>query len=140
VDLTKEDADRRSSLPYPMELGAPAFAPIAVEKEKDIILNVGKLHAQQEYDRIMEQVDVLKRQADNLVNRIAVSELMHTVTYGFQPRHNKVYYVYHDTQKDLHWASPTHPEEWSAGPGAHNKFVMAVKMLGDSTWQEVSNK
>ena len=31
MDLTKEDADRRSSLPYPKELGAPAFAPIAVE-------------------------------------------------------------------------------------------------------------
>jgi hypothetical protein len=37
VDLTKEDADRRSSLPYPMELGAPAFAPVEVEKEKDIM-------------------------------------------------------------------------------------------------------
>ena len=60
MDLTPEDAARRASLPYPMELGAPSFAPVPVEQEKDIILNVGRLHAKQEYDRIMEQVEVLK--------------------------------------------------------------------------------
>ena len=137
MDLTPEDAARRSSLPYPMELGAPAFAPVPVEKEKDIILNVGRLHAKQEYDRIMEQVEVLKRQADALMNRMQVSEIMHQCTYGFKPVHGKIYYVYYDSYKERHWLCHTHPEQWCAGPGEHNRFVMTVRMLGDSTWEEV---
>ena len=70
MDLSKEDGDRRNSLPYPMELGSPAFAPVPVEREKDVILNVGRMHAQQEYDRIMQQVEVLKQQADALQQRL----------------------------------------------------------------------
>lgn len=137
MDLTPEDAARRSSLPYPMELGSPAFAPVPVEKEKDIILNQGRLHAQQEYDRIMEQVAVLKRQADALSNRMAVSEMMHSCVYGFKPVHGKIYYVYQNLYKNHYWLCHSHPDRWCAGPGEHNRFVMAVRMMGDSTWEEV---
>ena len=137
MDLTKEDADKRHSLPYPMELGSPMFAPINVEKEKDIILNTGKLHAEQEYTRIMEQVEVLKRQAEALVNRMAVSDIMHGCVYGIKVMHGQTYYVYNDNIKNINWLSKVHPKQWCAGPGEHNKFVMAVKLLGDSSWQEV---
>ena len=137
MDLTPEDAARRASLPYPMELGAPAFAPVPVEQEKDIILNVGRLHAKQEYDRIMEQVEVLKKQADALMNRMAVSEVMHNCVYAFKPVHGKLYYVYFNSYKNHNWLCHTHPEQWCAGPGENNTYVMAVRMLGDSTWEEV---
>lgn len=137
MDLTPEDAAKRSSLPYPMELGSPAFAPVPVQEAKDVILNQGRLHAQQEYDRIMEQVEVLKRQADALSNRMAVSELMHSCVYGFKPVHGQVYYVYHDSYKNHDWMSRNHPHQWCAGPGENNRFVMAVRMMGDSTWEEV---
>ena len=137
MDLTPEDAARRNSLPYPLELGSPAFAPVPIEKEKDIILNQGRLHAQQEYDRIMEQVVVLKRQADALSNRMAVSEMMHSCGYAFKPVHGKVYYVYFNSTKNHHWMSHNHPDRWCAGPGEDNCFVMAVRMMGDSTWEEI---
>ena len=137
MDLTPEDAAKRSSLPYPMELGAPAFAPVPVEKEKDIILNVGKLHAKQEYDRIMEQVEVLKRQADALMNRLEVSEIMHQCVYGLHPYHGQTYYVYWNSRKQHYWLSKIHPAKWCAGPGEENTFTMGVRMLGDSTWEEV---
>jgi len=137
MDLTKEDMDKRNSLPYPMEIGAPAFSPIPVDKEKDILLNIGKHHAKQEYDRIMEQVEVLKRQADALVNRLGVSEVMHKCVYGIKPYHGKTYYVYFDSYKGQNWLSMIHPRKWCAGPGKNNTFVMAVRMLGDSTWEEV---
>jgi hypothetical protein len=136
MDLSKEDADKRNSLPYPMELGSPAFAPIVVEKEKDIILNAGKIHAKQEYDRIMEQVEVLKRQAESLMNRMAVSELMHDCVYGFKPVHGRTYYVYYDSIKNINWLSINHPESWSA-LALHHRFVMTVRLMGDSTWEEV---
>lgn len=136
MDFDENDPMRRSSLPYPMELGSPSFFPVPVEKEKDIILNVGKIHAKQEYDRIMEQVEVLKKQADALMNRMAVSELMHNCHYMFKPIHGKTYYVYYDEYKKMNWLSLNHPKSWSA-LGEHHKYVMTVKLMGDSTWEEV---
>jgi len=136
MDLSKEDGDKRNSLPYPMELGSPAFAPIDVKKESDILYNAGKLHAKQEYDRIMEQVEVLKRQADNLVNRMRVSDMMHDITITFKPVHGKIYYVYLNTLKDVYWLSGNHPDSWSA-LGIHHRFVIAVQLMGDSNWCEV---
>ncbi len=136
MDLTKEDMDKRSSLPYPMELGSPAFTPIDIVKEKDVLYNAGKLNAQQEYDRIMEQVNVLKKQAESLHRRMQVSDVMHNVTYGIKVVHGKIYYVYLDVVKDVRWLSPVHPHQWSA-LGKQNEFLMAVRLMGDSTWQEV---
>jgi hypothetical protein len=136
MDLSKEDADKRSSLPYPMELGSPAFAPIDVKKESDIRYNAGKLHAKQEYDRIMEQVEVLKRQAESLEHRMRVSDMMHSITITFKPVHGKIYYVYLDTLKNVHWLSLNHPTSWSA-LGMNHKFIIAVQLMGDSNWCEV---
>jgi len=137
MDVNEDDAAKRNSLAFPMELGAPAFAPIDVFREKDTILNMGRQHAQEEYNRIMEQVEVLKRQADALVNRMQLSEIMHHCVYGFKPVYNKVYYVYFDSRKNHYWLSPNHPRRWCAGPGEQHTYYMAVRMRGDSTWQEV---
>ena len=136
MDLSKEDADKRNSLPYPMELGSPAFAPIDVYKEKDIIYNAGKLHAKQEYDRIMEQVEVLKRQAESLERRMKVSDMMHNIPITFRVVHGHIYYVYLNTLKNVHWVSGNHPDSWST-LGMHHKFVIAVQLMGDSNWCEV---
>ena len=136
MELDPQDPMRRSNLPYPMELGSPAFAPIEIIKEKDIILNTGKLHAKQEYERIMEQVDVLKRQADKLINRMQVSELMHSCVYGIKPVHGKVYHVYYNSYKAINTLSINSPNSWSAFP-IHYTYIMSVRLMGDSTWEEV---
>lgn len=136
MELEPQDLMCRSNLPYPMEIGSPAFAPIEIVKEKDIILNTGKLHAKQEYERIMEQVDVLKRQADKLINRMQVSELMHSCVYGIKPVHGKVYHVYYDSYKKFNTLSVNSQSSWSAFP-EHYTYIMSVKLMGDSTWEEV---
>jgi hypothetical protein len=43
----------RNITPYPTEAGGPAFDLVPVTRQKDIMLNVARIHAQQEYDRIM---------------------------------------------------------------------------------------
>jgi len=56
----------RNVTPYPTEAGGPKFDLIPVEKQKDIMVNVARMHAQQEYDRIMELVTVFQRQAASI--------------------------------------------------------------------------
>jgi hypothetical protein len=139
MELDEYDPLRRNSLPYPMELGSPAFAPIAVEKEKDILLNISKLNAKQEYDRIMEQVNVLEKQAGALKNRMRVSEMMHQCSYGFRAVHGKCYYLYHNADKDLKVLSINSPNSWSAFP-LNYTYIMTVRLMGDSTWEQIDDE
>jgi hypothetical protein len=60
----------RNVTPYPTEVGAPAFDLIPIEKQKDIMVNVARMHGQQEYDRIMALVAVLQQQAESVRRRL----------------------------------------------------------------------
>ena len=56
----------RNVTPYATESSGPKFDLVPVEKHKDIMLNVARLHAKQEYDRIMELVTVLQKQEEQI--------------------------------------------------------------------------
>ena len=79
----------RNVTPYPTEVGAPAFDLVPVTQQKDIMLNVARLHAQQEYDRIMQLVSVLQQQAAGIKRRLDVTDWVHSARYDFQIYHNQ---------------------------------------------------
>jgi hypothetical protein len=72
---------------YPTEVGGPKFDLIPVEKQKDIMVNVARMHAQQEYNRITELVEVLQRQAAELKRRLDITDMVHAARYEFQIYH-----------------------------------------------------
>ena len=59
----------RNITPYATEAGGPKFDLVPVTKQKDIMLNNARHFAQQEYNRIMELVTVLQKQADDIKRR-----------------------------------------------------------------------
>lgn len=93
-----EDADpaRHAGIEYPMEVGAPVFAPIKVTEEKDKAVNVARQNAKLEYDRIMEQAEVLMKQARALQARLDATEMVHGAKFSFNPIHGKIYHLYFD--------------------------------------------
>ena len=133
--IEEKDPSRHAGIEYPMEVGAPIFAPIPVVQEKDKAVNIARLNAQQEYDRIMEQAEVLVKQAKALQSRLDATELVHQAKFGFNPLHGKIYYLYLDCKNNQHVLIQNAPNEWSCGIPEQWTFVMAVKKLGDSTWQ-----
>ena len=86
--------------PYPTEVGGPAFDLIPVEKQKDIMVNVARMHAKQEYSRIMELVAVLQRQADEVRKRVDITDLVHAAKYTFQIYHGQCYWLAYDRRRD----------------------------------------
>ena len=48
---------------YPTEAGGIKFDLVPVTKQKDLMINHARMYAQQEYDRIMQLVEVLEKQA-----------------------------------------------------------------------------
>jgi hypothetical protein len=137
-----EDTDpaRHASIEYPMEVGSPVFAPIKVTEEKDKAVNVARQNAKHEYDRIMEQANVLMKQAKALQSRLDVTEQVHAAKFSFNPLHGKVYHLYFDHRQQTNVLIQTGPDEWTCGVPEHWTFKLSVKKLGDSTWEEIEQE
>jgi hypothetical protein len=128
----------RSAVPYATESSGPKFDLVPVEKQKDIMLNVARMHAQQEYDRIMELVSVLERQAQQIKRRLEITDAVHAAEYQFQIAHGKNYWLVYDKRKNINRLCMRGPEGWSSGSPEDYQYIAQVQWLGDHTWIEVN--
>jgi len=129
----------RNISPYPTDVGGPAFDLIPIEKQKDIMVNVSRMHAKQEYNRIMELVAVLQRQADDVRKRLDITDLVHAAQYSFQIYHGQCYWLARDLARGGTLLTQTGPTEWTTAKPDHYEYVCRVKWLGDYTWIEVDS-
>jgi hypothetical protein len=127
----------RNITPYPTEAGGPKFDLIPVEKQKDIMVNVARMHAQQEYNRIMELVVVLQKQAASIKRRLDITDAVHDAKYNFQIYHGQIYWLAYNNIDKCPILTHNGPNDWSSGPPTHYEFICKVKWLGDHTWVEV---
>jgi Protein of unknown function (DUF2452) len=135
--IEDKDPARHAAIEYPMEVSAPVFAPIKVTEEKDKAVNIARQNAQLEYDRIMEQAEVLMKQAKSLQARLDATEMVHRAKFSFNPLHGKTYHLYFDNKNNTNILIQNGPDEWSCGIPLHWTYSYAVKKLGDSTWAVV---
>lgn len=125
----------RNVTPYPTEAGGHKFDLVPVTKQKDIMLNVARMHAQQEYDRIMQLVSVLQKQAQQIRRRLDITDAVHAAEYQFQIYHGQTYWLVYDNRKSKYTLNHHGPYDSLVTEGL--EFVARVKWLGDYTWQEV---
>ena len=130
----------RNVTPYPTESSGPKFDLIPVEKQKDIMVNVARLHAQQEYDRIMELVSVLQKQAEQIKRRLEITDMVHQAKYDFQIAHGNIYWLVYDNNKNCTRLSITGPNDWFTGKPVSYEYICKVKWMGDYTWLEVNDE
>jgi hypothetical protein len=110
-----------------------------VTKQKDIMINVARMHAQQEYNRITELVEVLQRQAAELKRRLDITDMVHAARYEFQIYHGQTYWLVNDTRRGGTRLTHNGPTDWTTGSPAEYDYICQVKWLGDYTWIEVDN-
>lgn len=127
----------RNVTPYPTEAGGPKFDLVPVERQKDIMVNVARMHAQQEYDRIMDLVKVLQSQAESIRRRLEITDLVHAAQYEFQVYHGQIYWLCYDNKKNCSRLVYHGPNEWATAAPKEYEYICRVKWLGDYTWQEV---
>jgi hypothetical protein len=127
----------RNVTPYPTEAGGPKFDLVPVEKQKDIMLNVARLHGKQEYDRIMDLVKVLQQQANAIKRRLEITDWVHAAKYDFQIAHGNIYWLVYDTRHTCTRLSILGPHDWSCGSPENYQYIARVQWLGDYSWQEV---
>jgi hypothetical protein len=130
----------RNITPYPTETGSPSFDLIPVEKQKDIMINVARMHGEQEYNRIMELVTVLQKQAASIKRRLEITDLVHAAKYDFQIYHGNIYWLVFDHRKNYTRLCTMGPHQWSTGGPEDYEYICAVRWLGDYTWIEVDEQ
>jgi hypothetical protein len=127
----------RNVTPYPTDVGGLAFDLIPVEKQKDVMVNVARMHGQQEYNRIMELVTVLQTQAESIRRRLEITDMVHAAQYEFQTYHGQYYWLAINHRKGGTILCHNGPDDWSSGKPEEYEYVCQVKWLGDYTWIEV---
>jgi hypothetical protein len=127
----------RNVTPYSTEAGGPKFDLIPVTKQKDIMINHARMYAQQEYDRIMELVAVLQKQADDIKRRLDVTDAVHAAEYQFQIVMGQCYWLAWDSRKQQMILAHHGPTDWSSGPPIDYVYQTKVKYMGDHTWMEI---
>ena len=130
----------RNVTPYATEAGGPKFDLVPVTQQKDVMINHARMYAQQEYNRIMELVTVLQKQADGIKRRLDVTDTVHTAEYQFQIVMGQCYWLVWDKRKEKTLLVHTGPNEWSTGAPDDYQYQMRVKYMGDHTWLEVDNE
>ena len=127
----------RNVTPYATESGGPKFDLIPVEKQKDVMINHARMYAQQEYDRIMELVSVLEKQAQAIKRRLDVTDAVYAAEYHFQIVMGNCYWLVWHRRHEKNLLVLNGPKDWSTGIPEDYQYIMQVKYMGDHTWQEV---
>ena len=119
----------RNVTPYATESSGPKFDLVPVEKHKDIMLNVARLHAKQEYDRIMELVEVLQKQAEQIKHRLDLTDMVHAAKYDFQLFNGQIYWLLYDHRKQFTRLSINGPNDWCTGKPEEYEYIARVKSV-----------
>lgn len=122
---------------YPTEIGGPRFDLVPVQKEKDQMLNLARMYAQQEYDRIMALVRVLQDQAQQIKRRLEITDLIYSAEYKFKIFPGQSYWLAENTNTSKSILTLSGPTEWATGVPDYIKYICRVKYLADHTWTEV---
>ena len=128
----------RNITPYPTDVGGPKFDLIPIEKQKDVMINVARMHAKQEYDRIMDLVTVLQNQAKEIKRRLDLTDMVHGAVYDFQISHGQIYWLLYDNRINKTRLCIQGPDGWTTGKPKSYEYICQVKWLGDYTWIEVN--
>lgn len=128
----------KSATPYPVDVGAPAFDLVPVQSQKDLMVNAARMYARQEYDRIMELVTVLQRQAADIAHRLDITDQVRNAKYDFQLYHGQYYWLVWDQRHQITRLCHNGPQDWSTGKPTEYDYIAHIQWLGDNTFREVT--
>lgn len=127
----------RNVTPYPTEAGGPNFDLVPVQQKKDIMINHARMYAQQEYDRIMELVGVLQKQAADIQRRLQVTDAVYAAEYQFEVVMGQSYWLVQDRRRNKTLLVHQGPTDWSTGAPVDYEYLIQVRYMGDHTWLEL---
>jgi hypothetical protein len=130
IDIDKV-AENPSLLPYAHHVGSAIVKPIDKGKTKGLAMTAMYHQTEIQLTQIKEQVETLIRQAQNIHDKIAVSEKIYKADINFKPIINQTYFLY--DKNEIPILSLIGPKEW--GKKIPYQYIASVKLLADHTWK-----
>jgi hypothetical protein len=125
-----------SVLPYASSIGGVVIRPTKEGVIRHQALQAMEEQTNMQLDQIREQIELLARQAQEIVKRKELSLMIYEAKLNFRPVIGHVYHLY-QKQDDSYILSMVSPKEWG-GTGPFKAFISSAKLLADHTWMEVA--
>lgn len=121
-------------LPYAHHVGSAIIRPVDKGKAKGLAMAAMFEQTDTALHRIKEQVEILIRQAQEIHDRIDLSEKIYEADCGIEPIVGRRYYLYEkkDGSTLLSMIAPT---EW--GSSMPYTYLAEAELLSDHTWKVV---
>lgn len=130
------DKDKITENPHNLPYAHNVSSAIIIPDDKDQIKNKAMAAMVDQTNRQMKQIhdqlELLVRQANELKERVMLSEEIYTADMGFKPLTGHIYHLYEQDEKKV--LSMIGPNEWG-GKCKYDRFVATAKLLGDHSWE-----
>lgn len=127
----KKIAENPGLLPYAHSVGSAIIKPIDKGKTKGVAMRAMYEQSETQLLRIKKQIESLLQEAQQVHDRIKLSEEIYEADINFKPIPGHIYHVY-KTVDNKTVLSMIAPHEWKKCPYT---FLYTVKLLADHTWQ-----
>lgn len=118
---------------YAHSVGGFSIAPTQEGAIKSKSLEAMKEQTTEQLGMLFEQMKLLARQAQEIKDRVDISQIIYKAELKFEPVMGKTYFLY--SKKDGgHIISLIGPEEWGKNP-SFEKIIAKIQLLHDHTWK-----
>ena len=132
-------AENPHLLPYAHTVGSIAFKPTEEGKIKSRAVSAMEHQTDTQLKQIYEQMKLLASQAEAVKNRIEISEKIYQAEMRFEPYVNHIYHLY-ETEEGKNILSMIAPDQWGRRGCPYFQFLATAKLLGDHTWEIISEE
>lgn len=135
IDIDKI-AENPHLLPYAHTVGGAVIKPIDKGRVKGLSLDAMYEQTNVHLSQIRKQVEVLIQQAQEVHDRVEISEKIYLADMGFKPLIGRLYFLY-KKEDESYVLSMISQDEWGDKPPY--EFVSEVKLLSDHTWEIIDS-
>ena len=126
-------AENPGLLAYPHTIGSIVVKPEDVGKIKSRALSAMQEQTKMQLFQIQKQVELLIDQANEIKNRVEVSEKIYMASMSFEPFIGHIYHLY--KRNDEYKLMMIGPDEWGKTQLNALEFVSSARLLSDHTWE-----
>lgn len=122
-------------LPYAHTIGSAIIRPIDKGRTKGVAMTAMYEQTDSQLHQIKDQVEKLLSQAQDIHDRIDISEKVYLADCNFQPVMGNTYHLYE--KNDNTWIlSMVSVEEWGENPPYY--YLATARLLHDHTWEIIN--
>ncbi len=120
-------------LPYAHNVGSAIIKPLDKGKTKGVAMSAMYQQTENQLVDIKDQVEYLIKKAQEVHDRISVSEKIYEADCGFKPLPGQVYFLYKKRKNEEYVLSMIGETEW--GNTCPYIYIASVYLMADHTWE-----